>query len=127
MIWPRLAEASIVEIAATIAAQPRRLGTAATLVPLTPTIAAVERMSDATGMYQHAIFSIPDRRHGYCIDDNARALMLMHAVDDLDEDARDKWTRPRKYAHCGCWNCPCWYFRPSASFAANMRSAACAQ
>ena len=49
-------------------------------------------MSDATGMLQHSIFSIPDRRHGYCIDDNARALILMHGVDDLDEVLRDKWT-----------------------------------
>ena len=48
-------------------------------------------MSDATGMFQHAILSVPDRRHGYCIDDNVRALMLMTAVDDLDDDVRDKW------------------------------------
>jgi hypothetical protein len=38
---------------------------------------AIERMSDAVGMMQHAVYSIPDRRHGYCIDDNARALMTM--------------------------------------------------
>ena len=37
-------------------------------------------MSDATGMFQHAILSVPDRRHGYCIDDNVRALMLMSAL-----------------------------------------------
>jgi hypothetical protein len=48
-------------------------------------------MSDATGMFQHAILSVPDFRHGYCIDDNVRALMLMTAIDDLDEDVRDKW------------------------------------
>lgn len=33
-------------------------------------------MCDDTGMFQHAIRSIPDRRHGYCVDDNARALLL---------------------------------------------------
>jgi glycosyltransferase involved in cell wall biosynthesis len=33
-------------------------------------------MCDDTGLYQHAIHSLPDRRHGYCIDDNARALLL---------------------------------------------------
>ena len=27
-------------------------------------------------MFQHAVYSIPDRNHGYCIDDNARALLL---------------------------------------------------
>jgi hypothetical protein len=34
-------------------------------------------MSDAVGMFQHAAYRVPDRNHGYCIDDNARALMTM--------------------------------------------------
>lgn len=33
-------------------------------------------MCDNTGIFQHAVHSIPDRAHGYCIDDNARALLL---------------------------------------------------
>lgn len=33
-------------------------------------------MSDDTGMLQHAIYATPDRRHGYCTDDNARALIV---------------------------------------------------
>ncbi len=38
-------------------------------------------MTDCTGMFQHAMYSVPDLRHGYCIDDNARALIaaLYHA------------------------------------------------
>ena len=91
MIWPRLAEASMAAIDAIVAARPRRIKSAAPLPALAPNIAAVERMSDATGMFQHAILSVPDRRHGYCIDDNVRALMLMSAIDDLDEELRDKW------------------------------------
>ncbi|MDB5324560.1 MAG: glycosyl transferase, group 1 [Phycisphaerales bacterium] len=35
----------------------------------------VARMSDDCGMFQHAIHATPDRRHGYCTDDNARALI----------------------------------------------------
>nr|WP_093334134.1 glycosyltransferase family 4 protein [Sphingomonas rubra] len=93
MIWPRLAEAMLAETAAAIAAQPRRIVAApAAIRPIAPDFAAVERMSDATGMLQHSIYSIPDRRHGYCIDDNARALMLVSAMRDLDPVARDKWT-----------------------------------
>jgi glycosyltransferase involved in cell wall biosynthesis len=93
MIWPRLAEATMTEIAAIVAARPARLpAVVAAQRVLTPDIAAVERMSDATGMLQHSIFSIPDRRHGYCIDDNARALMLMSAIPTLDPVLRDKWT-----------------------------------
>jgi hypothetical protein len=59
--------------------------------PLTPDFAAVERMSDSTGMLQHSIYSVPDRRHGYCIDDNARALMLVSHMPEMDEVQRDKW------------------------------------
>lgn len=33
-------------------------------------------MCDSTGLMQHAVHGIPDRAHGYCVDDNARALLL---------------------------------------------------
>jgi glycosyltransferase involved in cell wall biosynthesis len=95
MIWPRLAEAMLAETEVAVATRPTRLAKAGTIAAptiLTPDIAAVERMSDGTGMLQHSIYSVPDRRHGYCIDDNARALMLMSAIPDLDTDRRDKWT-----------------------------------
>jgi glycosyltransferase involved in cell wall biosynthesis len=92
MLWARLAERAMAELASAVATLPHRIPRAAELPPLQPTIAAVERMSDATGMLQHSIFSVPNRHHGYCIDDNARALILMHRVDPLDETTRDKWT-----------------------------------
>lgn len=39
------------------------------------------RLTDDTGMFQHATHLLPDPTHGYCIDDNARALIaaLLHA------------------------------------------------
>jgi glycosyltransferase involved in cell wall biosynthesis len=37
-------------------------------------------MCDGTGLFQHAIHSVPDRNHGYCVDDNARALLLSSAL-----------------------------------------------
>ena len=37
-------------------------------------------MCDDTGLFQHAIHAIPDRLHGYCVDDNARALLLCCAL-----------------------------------------------
>lgn len=37
-------------------------------------------MCDDTGLFQHAVGGIPDRQHGYCIDDNARALLLSNAL-----------------------------------------------
>ncbi len=33
-------------------------------------------MTDDTGLFQHSVFSIADRNHGYCTDDNARALIV---------------------------------------------------
>ena len=33
-------------------------------------------MCDSTGLLQHAVHSVPDRSHGYCVDDNARALIF---------------------------------------------------
>jgi len=94
MIWSRLAERAVAEMAAVVAARPvRLLATPATPAqPLSPDVAAVVRMSDSTGMLQHSIYSIPDRRHGYCIDDNARALMLMTMVPELSEEECDRWT-----------------------------------
>ncbi len=35
----------------------------------------IQAMTDRTGMFQHALYSLPDFDHGYCIDDNARALI----------------------------------------------------
>ena len=35
------------------------------------------RMSDSTGLFQHARFTVPNFSEGYCTDDNARALSLM--------------------------------------------------
>ncbi len=40
-----------------------------------PNLQHLRNMTDDTGMLQHAIFATPNRAHGYCIDDNARALI----------------------------------------------------
>jgi glycosyltransferase involved in cell wall biosynthesis len=42
-------------------------------------------MCDDTGLFQHAVHSVPDRSHGYCIDDNARALLLACALNHPGE------------------------------------------
>jgi glycosyltransferase involved in cell wall biosynthesis len=39
------------------------------------------RLTDDTGVIQHATFSVPARESGYCVDDNARALVVaLHAA-----------------------------------------------
>jgi len=42
-----------------------------------PSLDHIKRLSDDTGLYQHARFIIPYRKEGYCTDDNARAVMVM--------------------------------------------------
>jgi glycosyltransferase involved in cell wall biosynthesis len=41
------------------------------------------RMSDSTGMFQHATFNVPNFYEGYCTDDNARALVLTQMLQKL--------------------------------------------
>ena len=49
-------------------------------------------MTDDTGMLQHAIFTIPNRREGHTTDDNARALISVHAgaLETTGKDQRGK-------------------------------------
>jgi glycosyltransferase involved in cell wall biosynthesis len=42
-------------------------------------------MCDDTGLLQHAIHAVPDRSHGYCVDDNARALLVACALNSAGE------------------------------------------
>jgi hypothetical protein len=62
---------------------------------------AVNRMSDAVGILQHAVYSVPDRDHGYCIDDNARALIM--AVLRGGDEAMKLATRYAAFVQHG-WN-----------------------
>src|SRR5262245_8740145 len=45
------------------------------------------RMTDATGILQHATYSIPNFQEGYCLDDNARALVLTVLLEELGDDS----------------------------------------
>jgi glycosyltransferase involved in cell wall biosynthesis len=74
MLWPRVVEQSL----ARLQASPRLVASQVSEPrPAALPLDAVERMSDSIGIIQHAVHSVPDRHHGYCIDDNARALMMM--------------------------------------------------
>lgn len=43
----------------------------------------IMRMSDGTGIFQHAIFNVPNFHEGYCTDDNARAYILCNMLDEI--------------------------------------------
>lgn len=57
----------------------------------------LKRLTDGTGILQHATFAVPNYREGYTTDDNARALVLMTHLDLLGElpadDIEDLTTR----------------------------------
>ena len=43
----------------------------------------LRRMTDDVGMLQHARYTVPERDHGYCVDDNARALIVAVTAQDF--------------------------------------------
>jgi glycosyltransferase involved in cell wall biosynthesis len=43
-------------------------------------------LTDHTGILQHADFNVPSYSKGYCLDDNARALLLMTLAEDTGTD-----------------------------------------
>lgn len=55
-------------------------------------LAHVVTMSDTTGIFQHAVYNIPRYEDGYCVDDNARALLLMALLEDTGAE-ESKTTR----------------------------------
>jgi len=44
------------------------------------------RMSDSTGLFEHARGAVPRRDHGYCVDDVARGLVVLAREPQLDAD-----------------------------------------
>ncbi|QDU98942.1 glycosyltransferase family 4 protein [Lignipirellula cremea] len=56
------------------------------------------RMSDSTGLLQHACYSIPNNHEGYCTDDNARALVLTVLLEDLGKDSPQMHAAASAYA-----------------------------
>ena len=58
----------------------------------------LSRMTDSTGIFQHAIFTVPNFSEGYCTDDNARAFILSALLDELKEEPAHVQTLSSTYA-----------------------------
>jgi glycosyltransferase involved in cell wall biosynthesis len=94
MIWARSAEhymESFQRARAAIQDQPYRPLTVRTLAQQQAErpgwrLDHLVRMTDGTGMFQHATYTIPNFAEGYCTDDNARALLLTVLLEDLGQD-----------------------------------------
>jgi glycosyltransferase involved in cell wall biosynthesis len=110
MLWSRLAERYMAVLMK--APAPTRSGGVVNLrtpprKDLPPvSLLGVQRLTDDCGMFQHATFGVPDRNHGYCLDDNARALMLTGRLAQLGEPhpelERLAWTYASFVQHA--WN-----------------------
>lgn len=105
-IWPRFADAT-----ARLVSSARAPRAKVPLMSAIPGLSAVLAMSDGTGMLQHGIGVVPDRRHGYCLDDNARALMLMNVAQGLTAAERMKWSVTYASFVQSAWNPDCGRFR----------------
>jgi glycosyltransferase involved in cell wall biosynthesis len=74
-------------------------------------------MCDDTGLFQHAVHSVPDRSHGYCVDDNARALLLACALNNPGEQRLSEVLTARFAAFVQhAWNRDTGRFRNFMSF-----------
>lgn len=51
----------------------------------------IKNLTDDTGIIQHAVFNIPNRKEGYCIDDNARALLLCVFACKITGNNKEQW------------------------------------
>ena len=74
MIWPAFA-ARCLDVMNAV-----RVSIKAAPIPASVGIDGLLRICDDTGILQHSISNVPDRAHGYCVDDNARALMLTNRL-----------------------------------------------
>ena len=99
MVWPRVAQQYLdlldkagaawvarqhVVSAAARAEDERRLDKHSELPEID--LRHLRNLTDDTGILQHCRFATPDRNHGYCTDDNARALIAAVLYWDLTHD-----------------------------------------
>lgn len=98
MIWPEVARQYMASIERATRQRSTRPGvpfTARTLADNETELPAIrlehlKRLTDHTGILQHALGGVPDYAAGYTTDDNARALILMVLLEELGKE----WLEP---------------------------------
>lgn len=58
----------------------------------------LSRMTDSTGLLQHALFTVPNFSEGYCTDDNARGFIFAVLLDELEAEPERARTLATTYA-----------------------------
>ena len=90
-VWPEVAQQYLRVFAEAREERTRRSGYSFSLRTLKADFADVpelnldhlRRLTDRTGILQHATFNVPDLRQGYCTDDNARALIVVALAEKV--------------------------------------------
>lgn len=113
MIWPAFAARclNLIDATRSISAAAPAFGSIG--------ITGLLRICDDTGIIQHSIHSVPDRAHGYCVDDNARALMLMNRLGEDAEPHRSQLTSVFAAFVQSAWNDEAGEFRNFMGFDRN--------
>lgn len=78
--WPRIGEKYMQLAEEVVEAHPEADEKEAIFDPLTLPpflLDHIQRLTDDTGIIQHAKYGIPNLKEGYCLDDNARALLMV--------------------------------------------------
>ena len=112
MEWPRIGDSYFEMIRRALCPAPGTTDVPARITPARAPAGAsalpelnldhLQRMTDDTGIVQHATYSVPARRSGYCVDDNARALIVAVQADRVQASAaaRSLVTKYLSYLHC---------------------------
>jgi glycosyltransferase involved in cell wall biosynthesis len=79
--WPKIGKVFIKALFLAIAAAKNKKENSRSIIdPETMpsfSMAHIQRLTDDTGIVQHAKYGIPNLKEGYCLDDNARALIMV--------------------------------------------------
>ena len=82
--------------------------------------AHINRLTDDTGIIQHAKFGIPNLKEGYCLDDNARALLMVLMAYRQKKDMRALELSPIYLSYIHYMQNPDGTFRNFLSFNRNF-------
>lgn len=113
MIWPVFATRCLDVI------NTARISTKSGRIPVALGVEGLLRICDDTGILQHSINTVPDRAHGYCVDDNARALMLTNRMRGNAAPCRDRLATTFAAFVQSSWNADRQEFRNFMGYARN--------
>ncbi|MBS2100851.1 glycosyltransferase family 4 protein [Carboxylicivirga linearis] len=90
--WPKIGEKYLKVAHQTLTKKVEKTATKDTILDLLIlppfSMAHINRLTDDTGIIQHAKFGIPNLKEGYCLDDNARALLMVLMAHKQIKDSR---------------------------------------